>query len=420
MEKVGIITANNTLWQGLKNAAHKRGVSLFRVSIDNLKKYDNNMPDVLLMDFPKRDTVSEDLLENFCIENPEILIIVIGDKIESTFIKSYSYIVMPRVMDNTFIMDMVVNTLAYKTLLLKEAQRHQKVIDFDKKDISNSRRHKELLIARNGELLIQKERLQRERERFSNGTGEIIEFLLRLIEYQKPALANHSRFVAKVAVKLGIECDMGSDELLYLEWAALLHDIGKLEGETIIEDINAIKRHAVLGEALLSKVDLLRPIAQIVRSHHERFDGTGFPDKLSGDEIPIESRIIAICNTLASTTNDGKTENNQETAKELIIKSGFALDPELVDLLLENLGDPTVFEDDEYTVVRAQELEEGMTLFENIYTSQGLFLVPAGKILTMSQIEKIQRFNSIAPIIGGVKIKKENTLERSNGGRKQA
>ncbi|MFP4459153.1 MAG: HD-GYP domain-containing protein [Candidatus Zixiibacteriota bacterium] len=424
MEKIGIISESNMLWSGLKAAASKRGLTIFRTPLDELRKQakDKNLPDVLLIDFPKRNQTYEDILEGFCIENPEVLVIILGDKVESTFLKSYSYLVAPRIVNYAFIMDIVVNTLAYKSLLLKESQRHQKVIDFDKKkNISNAQRHKELLIARNGELLIQRERLQRERENFHNSMGEVIEFLMQMIEYQSPEIAGHSRYVAKLANRIGINLDMNGDELRYLEWAALLHDIGKLEKYEVSGNADSIKRHAVVGEALLSRVELLRPLSRIVRSHHERFDGTGLPDKIHGDEIPLESRIIAICNTIAMIDHDGKYENDSKIAKDLIIKSGFSLDPELVEIMLENIGNNKVTDEDEFMTIRPQELEEGMQLYDDLYTSHGLFLIPSGEVLTEEQIKRIQSFHRIAPVIGGVKIMKDNIeFERSNGGRKQA
>ena len=425
MEKVGIITESNMFWSGLRCASQKRGISLFRTPIESLRGHsgERNIPDVLLVDFPKRNQTTEDILESFCIENPEVLVIILGDKVESTFLKSYSYLVAPRVSNYAFIMDLVVNTLAYKSLLLKEAERHQKVIDFkDKKEVSDFQRHKELLIARNVELLIQRERLQRERERFQSGFSDLIEFIMNMIEYQRPSLGHHSKYVARLSRRIAIRMDMNREDLLLLEWAALLHDIGKLEYASDNDPSESIHRHAVLGEAMLSRVDMLAHVAPLVRSHHERFDGSGFPDGISGDEIPLESRIIALCNTVALITHDGEYESDNQVAKELIMKSGFGLDPELVEIMLEELGSSrSVMDDEEYMMVRPQELEEGMELYEDLYTSHGVFLIPADEVLTNDRIKRIQSFHRIAPVLGGVKIKKDNIeLERSNGGRKQA
>jgi putative nucleotidyltransferase with HDIG domain len=126
-----------------------------------------------------------------------------------------------------------------------------------------------------------------------------------------------------------------------LENAALLHDIGKIaisdtillkQGKLTDEEFLIMKQHTWLGQEMLQKISFLQPASKIIRHHHERFDGTGYPDQLAGDEIPLGSRIFAFADTLDAMTSDRcyRVAPGIQAAREEIIRcTGKQFDPSL-------------------------------------------------------------------------------------------
>ena len=117
-------------------------------------------------------------------------------------------------------------------------------------------------------------------------------------------LPEHSTGVARLAMSMGRRLGMDAEQLDELGRAAELHDIGKVGiPDAIIEkpglldagEWEFIHQHTILGERILSAAPALRPVAKIVRASHERWDGRGYPDGLSGAEIPLAARIVAVC-----------------------------------------------------------------------------------------------------------------------------
>ncbi|MBC7337963.1 MAG: HD-GYP domain-containing protein, partial [Clostridia bacterium] len=112
---------------------------------------------------------------------------------------------------------------------------------------------------------------------------------------------------------LALRIGLSDVERKRLRYACILHDIGKIgvpgrildkPGRLTDEEYEIVKRHPVLGEELLKEVPFLREISLLVRWHHERWDGRGYPDGLKGYEIPLESRIMAIADAFDAMTSD--------------------------------------------------------------------------------------------------------------------
>jgi putative nucleotidyltransferase with HDIG domain len=162
-------------------------------------------------------------------------------------------------------------------------------------------------------------------------------------EYTRDHSARVTEFTMKIAAKMGFS----EKELGNLELAALLHDVGKIAvpesilnkpGKLTEEEFKLIKEHPARGEKILSPVVELKEIARIVRSHHERYDGTGYPDRLKGRGIPLGSRIMAIADTYDSITSERpyrKPASHRFAVKEIIGCSGTQFDPEVVEHFLE-------------------------------------------------------------------------------------
>ena len=175
------------------------------------------------------------------------------------------------------------------------------------------------------------------------------ELVLRALSERTPQLREHLRAVAELALALGNALALEREQLEELRLAAELHDVGKLAIPDAILDKpgpleesewEIVRRHPAIGQRILSASPALERVGAIVRSTHERWDGTGYPDRLAGSEIPLAARIIAVCDAFASLTmaRAYRSELSSEEAEgELRRAAGSQLDPELVAVFSEFL-----------------------------------------------------------------------------------
>jgi putative nucleotidyltransferase with HDIG domain len=176
---------------------------------------------------------------------------------------------------------------------------------------------------------------------------EIIECLVTALEAKDPYTKGHSTRVADLAYQLGQLAGFQGDSLEDLHLAAHLHDIGKIgtpdrilnkNGPLTPDEQMTIKQHAVVGQQILEQSPHLLGLAKIVRHHHERWDGQGYPDELRGEAIPLSSRIIAICDAIdamSSARPYREALGNGEILQQLQFNSGKQFDPNLVRLMAE-------------------------------------------------------------------------------------
>ena len=174
-----------------------------------------------------------------------------------------------------------------------------------------------------------------------------LETIATILEKRDPYTCNHSDHVCACARKLyEYLYGVGSDYAT-LKTAALLHDIGKIgipdailhkPGKLTPDEVRVIRLHAVIAEDILKPLDSGTAISGIVRHHHERFDGSGYPDGLSGSTIPLASRIIAVADTYDAMRSDRPYRAAvpmENCLKEIRAAAGTQLDPEWVEIFLE-------------------------------------------------------------------------------------
>ncbi|MGZ5487481.1 MAG: HD domain-containing phosphohydrolase, partial [Candidatus Aminicenantales bacterium] len=177
-----------------------------------------------------------------------------------------------------------------------------------------------------------------------------VKSLASAIDAKDEYTRHHSTRVTDFSLKIAAKMGFSEKELSELELAAVLHDVGKIAvpesilnkpGKLTNEEFKLIQEHPVRGEAILSPVIELKAIGRIVRAHHERYDGNGYPDKLKGREIPLGARIMAIADTYDSITSERpyrKAASHRYAVKEIIGCSGTQFDPEVVENFLEIAG----------------------------------------------------------------------------------
>lgn len=179
----------------------------------------------------------------------------------------------------------------------------------------------------------------------------VMETLAAAIDAQDESAHFHVRKVEEMAVRLGELLDLSEKDLQGLRAAALLRDIGKLavpdyilnkpDGLTPAE-FERVKVHTVVGAEILKGIDFDYPVDRIVRHHHERYDGGGYPDRLAGDEIPYGSRILAVVDCFDAITRDRPYRARlarEEAIEVLRTGSGSAFDPNIVRIFLDHLDE---------------------------------------------------------------------------------
>ena len=165
-----------------------------------------------------------------------------------------------------------------------------------------------------------------------------------------PRMAGHHRAVAAMAGGVARHIGLDGERLHAVVRAAELHDVGKiLVPETILnkpgaltdDELALMRRHAIAGYVILTEIGESAPVPALVRSSHERWDGTGYPDGLSGEDIPLGSRIITICDAYDAMTNDRPYRPARSTAEalqELRLGAGVRYDPTLVAVFATLVG----------------------------------------------------------------------------------
>ena len=172
-----------------------------------------------------------------------------------------------------------------------------------------------------------------------------IEALALAIEAKDRNTHDHLQRVRIYALELGKELGLSQSEYEALRAAALLHDIGKLAvpehiinkpGRLTPEEFEKIKIHPVVGAEILSRVSFPYPVVPIVRSHHERWDGTGYPDGLKGEEIPLGARILTVVDCLDALVSDRQYRRAlplDKAMEEIAELAGKQFDPKVVEVL---------------------------------------------------------------------------------------
>ena len=179
----------------------------------------------------------------------------------------------------------------------------------------------------------------------------VVQALVRIMEARDHYTKGHSERVTEYAAEIGAKMGLSSDKIEMLREVTLLHDIGKLGiQESILnkkeklteEEWESIKRHPIIGEDILRPVLLTKEMLEIVRGHHERYDGKGYPDKLSGESINIFSAIVSVADSYDAMTSARAYRPalpKEKAIEELIKNKGTQFNPKAVDAFIEVLNE---------------------------------------------------------------------------------
>lgn len=177
--------------------------------------------------------------------------------------------------------------------------------------------------------------------------NETISSLVAAVDAKDSYTKGHQERVARIVLMIAEQMKLSEQSLLTIQKAAMLHDIGKIgvaeyilrkDGDLNNSEYDMIKKHPVIGAEILSPVQLLKDVIPMVLHHHERYDGSGYPGGIAGNNIPLGARVIAVADAIDAML----WERPYSSAKpadivknELIRVSGTQLDPDIVDSVLE-------------------------------------------------------------------------------------
>jgi HD-GYP domain-containing protein (c-di-GMP phosphodiesterase class II) len=178
---------------------------------------------------------------------------------------------------------------------------------------------------------------------------ELLQLFVHTVEYRDAYTSGHSQRVSRSSRIIAQICGLSPREVERVATAALLHDVGKIHeifapilskpGRLTSEERAIMELHPIKSAELVAKISDLQDIVPAVRHHHENWDGTGYPDRLKGKEIPLASRIIMFADTIDAMTTDRpyrKAMGAMEVRAELAKWRGSQFDPDICDMLLES------------------------------------------------------------------------------------
>jgi diguanylate cyclase (GGDEF)-like protein len=169
-----------------------------------------------------------------------------------------------------------------------------------------------------------------------------VEALANALEANDEYTSTHARWISDLSLRVGRELGLDERALKSLELGALLHDIGKIgipseilskSGRLTARERKIVEAHPELGERIIAPIDRLQAVRPIVRHCHERWDGCGYPDGIAGEEIPLESRIINVCDAYHAMTSDRpyrRRLGHPEALRRLVEGAGGQFDPNVV------------------------------------------------------------------------------------------
>jgi two-component system cell cycle response regulator len=193
---------------------------------------------------------------------------------------------------------------------------------------------------------------RKDKTREASAVHQLRDVLLQAFQERHPDLQDHQRGVGALVLEVGRRLGMDGEELDVLARAAELHDVGKIAipdailnkpGPLDDEEWLFMRRHTILGERILKAAAALRPVAELVRSSHERFDGTGYPDGLHSQEIPLGARIIFVCDAFDAMISERSYSGSippAEAIAELRACAGSQFDPAVVEAFIATLVEP--------------------------------------------------------------------------------
>lgn len=294
--------------------------------------------------------------------------------------------------------------------------------------LKENKRLNELTVAQNAELEEMNQTLEKKVIERTQTIAELnqglqksllasVQMMAGLSEMHSGVIGSHSKRVTALSQQIAQRLGIGGWELLQIVIASTLHDIGKIgisaeilkhEDSTLSpNEIEMLKLHTVKGESILLKMENLQDAAKIVRHHHENFNGSGYPDRLAGEAIPVGARIIAVVDAYDKVLNQTSNYSSSTVAKALLTvksHSSTIYDPHIVGLLASVINEGNQTYNDTEIEIQPKDLTDGMTLSRDLLTVRGVLLLQKGKSIEPKQAERLKNLLENDPAKEGIYI----------------
>ncbi|MCZ6512655.1 MAG: response regulator [Nitrospinae bacterium] len=246
-------------------------------------------------------------------------------------------------------------------------------------------------------------------ERFDSTAG----LLTNIIELNQSQHRGHSERVAEIAVFIGQKMGLSGDSVQNLKTAARLHELGivSLPRDESVEDAldesksRLYTSHPLVAEMLLKGFPGLEPVAELIRHMHENVDGSGKPDGLAGEQIPLGSRIISVSSFYDHYRVAHPDSSVSEVLKQVEKQNGKWFDENVISLISEYARSQSPADNAKVISCSVFALKEGMELASDIYSESGINLLRQGTVLDLDMVNKILKFNNVDSVVGPVKVK---------------
>lgn len=233
-----------------------------------------------------------------------------------------------------------------------------------------------------------------------------IKVFSNLLELRDGTLAGHGRRVAETARDIARKMELPEEEQRQVFIAGLLHDIGMIGLDDRLlakpvarytdEELADYREHPARAEQSLMALDDMQALLPVIRAHHERWDGQGFPDRRSGTDIPLGARILAVADAYDDLQNGlvaGKAVTAQEARTLMRQQRGQRFDPEVLDVFL-HITEPQKPKAEARLMLGCDQLEPDMVLASDLVSGRGVLMLTAGHRLTPALIRRIREFEA--------------------------
>ena len=230
---------------------------------------------------------------------------------------------------------------------------------------------------------------------------DMVQLVITVVSLSDKFLGGHLKRVAELAREFALESAYTDDLKEMLYYSALLHDIGMVGmPEKIItgnpeyfssDDKIIYIKHPLIGEKIINSAYNLKRISKIIRSHHEHFDGTGFPDEIKGDKIPFGARVVCILSDYDSCLFK-RGFSLQETKDFLLKNASLKYDPSILEVFSTLIDKKLNSSAKESHIIPIKSLQPGMFLKTDIVLKNGLLLLPKGVLINSGMLKKLASF----------------------------
>jgi response regulator RpfG family c-di-GMP phosphodiesterase len=329
---------------------------------------------------------------------------------------AYRYITKP--WDDQSLL-MTLREAAEQYRLKRENERLNQIISRQNEELRQwNTRLKSRVLEQTAEIRKKNEELRKKNTRLKNNYRDTIGALSGLLEMRAPHMQYHARNVSALAMAVAAELNLTEAERDDLQVAALLHDIGEIgtpdkllrkrTEDLLGDELEVYLQHTVRGQMAIDTIADVRSAGVLIRHHHEHYDGSGYPDGLAAEAIPLGARIIGMADYI-----DRNLSRHDKHGLELVLTMlqgnlGSHFDPELYPLfdkvVRDYYGPPADANGMVQKVLQPKDLCRGMILNDDLFSATGLLLLSRNSVLDEEAIAAILRYHELDPFRQGIAV----------------